>query len=148
MGERGHTCNPRSGDVFETLQLSGRLARSIGLEEADLGIAYFCPGVLRCDVTPSSSVAVIPLAAIGMQLIACLCVAIKLVVYWSLWHQMAVAGGSRKWLAINRSTLVNHLESHCCLVTVVVVPMWCCWVPTNGWNGLIVAAWPVAGCGS
>ena len=63
MGERGHTCNPRSGDVSETLQLSGRLAHSIGLEEADLGIAYVCPGVLRCDVTPPSSVAVITLSA-------------------------------------------------------------------------------------
>ena len=86
--------------------------------------------------------------------IDCLCVAIKSVADRSLRHQIAVAGGSQKWLEINRSTLVNHLESHCCLVTVVVVPMWCCWLPTNGCNVLIVlAAWPVvlvrsSGCGS
>ena len=45
MGARGHACNPRLGDVFETLQLIGLLAHSVGLEEANLGIACVCLGV-------------------------------------------------------------------------------------------------------
>ena len=49
MGARGHACNPRLDDAFETLQLIGWLARSVGLEEEDLGIAYVCPGVPPCD---------------------------------------------------------------------------------------------------
>ena len=50
MGERGHAASLRLGDVSaETLQLSGRLAHSVGLEETDLSIAYVCLGVAQCD---------------------------------------------------------------------------------------------------